>query len=397
MVMLPFVLGIVFQSLKLVSKLFSEKWQLAAVVLLLADSTLLAQCTLVSPDVFVIFFFMMALNSIFGRNRLMLGIALAGLTLSSMRGMMCVAGLFISEILIFFIETRPSISVRKSGEVVRSLLKISVSYLPAIIVAGLFLGWHYYKTGWIGYHKNMPWYTLYQPVGLRGAFYNTLILGWRLIDFGRLFIWIGGAYCLWHFYRYRPVVSRTLKTIIIITILIFLSIAHAVILHKGLAGHRYLLPVYLTFTLLVTFYLFEVTETGYLKKLFFWLMLAGILSGNFWVYPDKIAKGWDATLAYLPYFPLREKMMDYMESEGIKPDETGTAFPNLRKLDNIDLNGNMQTFAELNLKTNNYVFYSNVYNDFTKYEIMELRNKWKIVKELRFLQVKVILYKSPTE
>jgi hypothetical protein len=243
----------------------------------------------------------------------------------------------------------------------------------------------------------MPWYTLFQPVGPEGALFNVVILGWRLIDFGRFFVWITGAFCLWHFYRHRPAIPQNLKSIIILTVLIFLSLAHAVILRKGLSAHRYLLPVYITFMLLVTYYLFEVIESPSLRKLFFWIMLAGLLSGNFWVYPDRIAKGWDATLAYLPYFPLREKMMNYMETEGIKPNETGTMFPNLRKLDFIDLNGNMQTFAVLNLKTNKYVFYSNVFNDLAKSDLSELQNKWKIVKELRFLQVKVILYKNPSD
>ena len=124
-------------------------------------------------------------------------------------------------------------------------------------------------------------------------------------------------------------------------------------------------------------------------------MLTGMLSGNFWIYPDNIAKGWDGTLAYLPYFPLRGKMMNYMEKEGIAITETGTLFPNLSRLRYIDLNESEDAFAELDLKTNHFVFYSNIYNDFPVEQLSELKNHWRMLKEYKFMGVKIILYASP--
>ncbi|MCX6253728.1 MAG: hypothetical protein NTV31_04535, partial [Bacteroidia bacterium] len=101
------------------------------------------------------------------------------------------------------------------------------------------------------------------------------------------------------------------------------------------------------------------------------------------------------TLAYLPYFPLRAKMMNYMKKEGIALNETGTLFPNSGQLEYIDLSGREDLFAESDLKTNHYIFYSNIYNGFSDNELSELKNNWKQIKAFRFLTVKIILYASP--
>ena len=45
----------------------------------------------------------------------------------------------------------------------------------------------------------------------------------------------------------------------------------------------------------------------------------------------------NSTLAYLPYHPLRAKMIEYMHQNGIKLSETGTTFPNLGKLKYFDV------------------------------------------------------------
>jgi hypothetical protein len=393
--MLPFVLGIVYQSVLLIKKIFSDEWHYYALIILLADATLLAQCTLVSPDVLVVFFFLLALNNLISKKKILYSVALAGLALSSMRGMMCIAGLFFAEIILYLnSETKDNRNSLWKRRVLYIFRAIKV-YLPSVLIAGLFFAWHYYKTGWIGYHKDMPWYTLFQLVDLKGAIWNTFIFGWRLADFGRVFLWITGFVCLWHYIRNRPVIPKMLVRLSILLLCIFLALSHAPVLHRNLAAHRYFLPVYLLISLVVTYYLFEVVRSKILKKLVFYIILAGMISGNFWIYPDRIAKGWDSTLAYLPYFSLRENMMNYMGENGIKVSETGSQFPNLSRLEDIDLSGREDAFAELDLKTNHYVFYSNIYNEFSVGQLTELKNNWKSLKEFRCRGVKIILYASP--
>ncbi len=393
--MFPFVMGIIYQSIFLVRKIFNKEWHYYALILILADATLLAQCTLVSPDILVVFFFLYAINNLLLKKRIWYAVALAGLVLSSMRGMMCVAGLFIAEIVILFTSEKDLLCEAGRKNVSTGVFHAFQRYILSIMIAGAFFAWHYHITGWIGYHNTMPWYPLFESVDFKDAVYNTLIMGWRLIDFGRIFIWAAGAFCLWHYYINRPLLPVIFKSLFIILICITFTLSYALIFHKNLSGHRYLLPVYILFTIIIVFYLYELFNSNKLKKMFFYILILGLLTGNIWVYPDNIAKGWDSTLAYLPYFPLRDKMMKYMKSEGIKLSETGTDFPNEGKLDNIDLSGNNDSFADLDLKTNHYVFYSNVYNGISDQELFELKNRWTVVKEFRFLMVKIILYVAP--
>ena len=137
--MLPFVMGIVWQSVKLSKKLFDKKWYFAALVVILVDPTLLAQCTLVSPDVILVFFFLMALNNLQKKERTLFSIALAGLSLSSMRGMMCAGGFFFAEVIIKYSQGSTSFTWKhlSEGHYSASLNHIYLPYLlPLSFLAG---------------------------------------------------------------------------------------------------------------------------------------------------------------------------------------------------------------------------------------------------------------------
>jgi hypothetical protein len=391
--MLPFVAGIVYQVLRLSRKLFSGKWYPLAALIILIDPTLLAQSTMVSPDVILVFFFLLAVNSLLSGNRTFLSLALAGLTLASMRGMMCAGALFIVQVILISARSKTASGSYIPRKPLQVLIRTIISWLPAFLLAASFFAWHYIKTGWIGYHENMPWSDLFEPAGLKGSLFNIFILGWRLADFGRLFVWIAGAACFWHWLRNRPPLDMTLIFFITAYAVFLLILGGTLIFHKNLSGHRYLLPLYILFTVSVLYYLFN-TGDALPRKFLAALMIAGLVSGNFWVYPDRIAKGWDSTLAYLPYFPLRQKMMTFMEQEGISASETGSAFPNNDKFDHISLNGNKQSFAERDFTTNRYILWSNIYNDFSDEELGSLEN-WIKLRELKTVQVRMVLYKNP--
>jgi len=45
------------------------------------------------------------------------------------------------------------------------------------------------------------------------------------------------------------------------------------------------------------------------------LVLCFELSGNLWIYPDRIAKSWDSTLSHLPYYELRKDCFNYIDQQ----------------------------------------------------------------------------------
>jgi hypothetical protein len=165
------------------------------------------------------------------------------------------------------------------------------------------------------------------------------------------------------------------------------------LIYKILNGHRYLITVYYFLSLLAVYLLFATPGRERQRKWLAILIMAGLLSGNFWVYPDKIAKGWDASLAHLPYHHLRHEMISYIDKHLIPVNETGSRTPNTSVMDNIDLNGDQRAFPWADLSKDNYVFYSNICNAFTDEEVDELKTRWLVEKEYRYLQVRVTLYK----
>jgi hypothetical protein len=136
------------------------------------------------------------------------------------------------------------------------------------------------------------------------------------------------------------------------------------------------------------------------RKLILIIIGLTLLSGNFWVYPDRISKGWDAMLAYLPYQQLRKEMIVFIDRQNIGYRDVGTDFPNNIPFKYIDLNGDTRSFGsiESGMDSFRYIFYSNVFNGFSDAELKALLTDWKVIKTTHKGQVKVILYeKRPTE
>ena len=308
----------------------------------------------------------------------------------SLRGMMTVAFLFAFDIL--YEEKRN----QKHDFGLRTL-----PYLPAGLFALSFLLWHFLTKGWIGYFSGSTWAPAFERVNAFGLIKNLVILSWRLLDFGHLFIWaillaysslscVGGLYGR-SFGMLKTKI--TTKPLLLGLVLSILMLTPTLLMYKGLLNHRYLLPIYLLLVFSAFQCVWQIQQTSRRNIGYVFLFLS-LLTGNLWVYPQPIATGWDATLAHLPYYDLRNEMVTYIKAQNIPPQSVGTCFPNRRPFKYIDLlNTGEAAFADKDLNTNPYIFYSNVMNDFSGEELKELRSHWEAVKYLKSGQVEVILYK----
>lgn len=374
--MLPFLLGIVFQLHRLVSRFFSRENIMAAMCLVFADPTLLAQSIMISPDIVLVFFLLFALNSLLEGKRIVFMLALVGLGLISMRGMFCIAILFATDLILHFSTPR-------------QFLKSLVSYIPVSLLVLAFLVYHYLSKGWVGYHKDSPWAACFETVDGKGFLKNILILAWRIADFGRIGLWIA-AFLLVLRLRKMHTDQRS-RTLFIFFLASFCILSLSLLFYRNLLAHRYLIPVYITFSLWLCYMLLEVLRV---RKSWITLLLLVLISGNFWVYPEQVAKGWDSSLAHIPYYGLRDEMIAYIHAKGIRITDISSEFPNAAKLRYTDLNNEESAFGEKDT-TCRYVLYSNVFNGFTDREIQDLREKWILRKEFQKGQVFVRLYEKP--
>ncbi len=352
--MLPFVIGIVFQLHKLVHRYIPTEFAGLVVFLLLFDPTLQSQMTLISPDVPLVFFFLMGTNAVLSNKRIWIAVAVILLFLTSMRGMMVSLCLLALDL-----YRNVDYSICRANTL-RSWFSKVPTYLPALLIFLAYNYWHYETKGWIGFHEDSPWKASFEATDAKGALRNVGILGWRLLDFGRVIIW-----AILIFLVVRKGKSLLKKTStrpwLFLTAVLIVLLPMNMIWAKGLIGHRYLLPVYLAVAILCAAWLFSGVISNLLRNALLGAWFIIMATGNLWVYPEDIAQGWDATLAHRPYFSLREEAKSYITSENIPPSEVGTFFPNASSFDIIDLDGDTRSYVNFS-GTEPYVFYSNVYN-----------------------------------
>jgi len=389
--MLPFVLGLVWQVYRLLQTTVNKQTIFAAMLLLLADPTLLAQTTLVSPDILLLFFFLCSVNAILRHQNWLLLFAVLGLSSISLRGAMVAVAVFLFDMIL----------LKKKDIAFIYLLKKSLYYIPAIVFPLSYLLFHYASKGWIGYHAQSPWADSFSVVNMSGIVRNSAILIWRIIDFGRVFLWLAMAVVVFVLIRKRKltetIIQRPeLQSISILLILLILVLSPSMIVYKGLLGHRYLLPVFIVFALLLVIAFDTIITKQKLKNGLLIALSAALFSGNAWIYPDTISKGWDSTLAHLPYYKLRTNMMTYISAMQIDFQSIGSDFPLTAQLKYTELCDCQTSFVYKNLSQNRYVLQSNICNGFTDSELNELKTEWTLVKEFKNKGVYFRLYKRPS-
>ena len=384
--MLPFLYGIILQTYLLIKKYFPPKLSLPVLILVLADPTFLSQSILVSPDIPLIFFFLLGLNSVLNRNRKFISIAVLGLILISNRGVFLSATIFLMDIIfnMNYAQLKPAVI---------QIMKRCLLYLPAFLIFIVYNILHFKAKGWIGYHEESPWAQSFVLVEWKDLFFNSGILVWRLVDFGRIFLWITGLLLIIKFFR-NNIKDQNFKKLGIFLILSLIVLSIPLLAYKSLSGHRYLLPVYLIFSLLTAYLILNKIKSQRLKYVLYTISLVGLLTGNLWIYPEKISQGWDSSLAHLPYYGLFEKMQMYLDQENIEITQVGCTFPNLAEQRYLKLNDDHRSFRPKSIETDQYVLYSNVYNDFEDYEIDLLNTNFILHKEFRKRGVFIKLFEK---
>lgn len=389
--MLPWLLLLVWHAWALVRLFVPVAGAGLALAVVLLDPTLLGQGALVAHDVALTALFLVALHAQLTGRRGRLALALVGLTLLHLRGTFLVGALGLLEALSWGLldRHRPAGPPELLGAALRRLLP---AYLPAALVT---VGWllafrqHY---GWVAYRPTGAWAVRPAELGAWGVARNLGLIGWRLLDMGRVAIWATGlsvAVVAWRRRRWTPTSGR-------LTLLVLVPLA---VLTGLLAwfpipiGHRYFLPVFLLTALWVAHHVTQLA-TPPVRRRVLGLCLISLLSGHFWVYPDGIAKGWDASLAHLPYFRLRREMLTELARRRIPLAAVGSDYPNAYPLRFPDLGTDNRAFAPLDLPQNQYVLESNVMNGFTNAQLAELRNpaRWRLLHEARSAQVYLRLY-----
>jgi len=249
-------------------------------------------------------------------------------------------------------------------------------------------------------------------VDLKGWLKNLVVVVWRLLDYGRIVLWSMAAFLLlqWLLKRKNRTIEedtssfntqtftskfQSLFLFIILPLIFYLPF---ITLRQTPILHRYFLPTILLVSILFVLFLGFI-KSQKARNFAFVVAVMALLSGHFWVYPDRIAKGWDASLAYLSYFKLNDEATAYIEDKNISFEAVGSEFPavNPRKFTHLK-ETDLRHFIDKDayeLTDFKYILQSNVMNDFSEQDLEALqpaKGDWRLEKEFRNGQVYIRLY-----
>lgn len=383
--MLPFLLGIVYQVYLLAKRFVETSYVLVLTMLLmLIDPTFLSQAAMVSPDIVLLFCFLLALNAVFDNRKTLLMLALIGLFLISMRGIVAAFAIFLIDFIF---------SLRRQhfrGFPLHLLLMKSLFYAFPFLLFIAYHFYHYHATGWFWSHPDSAWEAGRTANNFNGVIYNIGIFAWRMLDFGRVLA-ILALLVMTILYRKKLLREPTSLQLLILIIVSGFILIIPFLYYQQLTGHRYLLPLYLLVLLAVGYYLDKIISSSVVKKRVFGVLIVSLLAGNLLVYPNKIAQGWDASLAHLPFYHLQLEMNNYIDEKKIPFKEVGTAFPILGNHAIIFMAGDIRSFKPKEVEKDTYILYSNVSNDFSDEELDALYSGYKHIHKLHsttvFLQL----------
>ena len=377
--MVPFIFGILFQLDSYLRDSGKDKFTFLLIfIIVLCDSTLVTQMSMVTFDIPQIFFFLWCINCINKERYLTLSLTFIALMITSLRGSLCGFGIILYGLIIAY-QKNPRLSI-----------KIILPYVTGLIALAIFLVSFYIQKHWIIHNTvSKKWEEFSKVASITGIFRNVGLVAWRLIDYGRIGIWIMLSVILFLSLRRKTLFDPFFKNTIYIALCQFIVIFPVVILYKNPFGHRYFLPVIIPVSIAVVYWILKYSKFRFAIYILTFIL---VLSGSFWVYPDKIAQGWDATPAHWPYYSLRNEMMDYLKINKIPLSTVGSFFPNTASFKLTDLSDDNQSFKDADLGKEDYILFSNVFNqsdeiidklfsekNWTKEKIIEERGVYMIL------------------
>jgi hypothetical protein len=381
--LLPFLLGSVFAFYRIGRQFLNNTMLSIALLLLFLEPCFITQSILAAPDLMLLSFFLLALMSLLENKRLLFSIYLILLVFCNMRGLPAAASLLVID----FLPTSPAERWKKSK---------LLTWLPVFILSAVWFLYHHAATGWYFFS---PWRekTDEHAVSISIMLKHVMLVLWKLADSGRIILWLFLAAAIVYFRKAGskdPVFYRLLR--LLLPPLFFFSLL--LIPLSNPIGARYFMPVY-TLLILPVCYLIQQWKAIYqgISVLFIVLVM---VSGNFWVYPERLSNEWDTSLKVLPFFSLEQQMRSYIETQVIPLKEVATQFPLIYApsetyLSSVSTAPDSYTNA-LDGPVNKFHYYlhSNVCNTDLLPQIEEIKTKWKLVKEFREGEVYISLFEN---
>lgn len=375
---------ILIYNLNKITNHFFNKSSIGWIILIvLLEPTLLSQFAIASPDFILFTAFIISIRAILERNNLLLAIGIFFLCMINMRGV------FVGIILYFchnyYIQLKSDKKLNTN-----QLIRNTIPYLPTIITLIAYFSYYFSQNGWFFDNtSNQGHYTM--PIGFARIFKHLAEFIIRTIENGRIIIWILALFAVYHTWKTKAKITSETKFIFSIFILLTILYVIFIFITQMPFSARYFMPQFFILTILALSELDKSLKERNLKNLFLLVICFG-LSGNFWIYPDKISKSWDCTLAHLPYYQLRNECFEYIDQQKIEYKDISAGFCLYGNRKFVELNNSGKIVGyDSNRK---YFIYSNISNLEDGFAAsLKNENLWQSIKTFKKGFVNITIYK----
>lgn len=383
LLLLLFNLGAFWQLIRFLRDNKISQVPAIALLIVMVEPTLLAQTTILNNDMMLLFFTLLGLNSIYRNEKVFYSIALTGILFSNLRGVSIFASLLLIDFLFYWFK------LKKTRQEF-----LWISYIFPVLMFGIFLIYHYQLLGWI---LKKPGHAHREMAGVILIVKNIASIVKSVLETGRIFMFALLGMLLIRLFKKQKwhKISSENKRLIISFFVLFSVLSALFTMMTNPVNPRYYLITYLIATALCLNLIFELMKAVKWQKISTIYLFIAFLTGHFWIWPPTISQGWDTSFAYLNYFPLRDKMENYLVENNIPKTQTGTNL-NLNNPQFIDLKEpSAEIYPELDTSQQRFIILSNIENGTSDEDIHTLMQDWKLLQSYKQMGVFVNLYENP--
>lgn len=375
-------LGVFIQLIRLINYYLPTKLLILGFILLLLEPTLFAQTSSLNNDMLLLFFTLLAYNSIVVKqNYLLLTLALVGALYSNLRGIPIFISIFTIQFFILKTKTK------------KVNFKLLIPYIFSGLIFLTFLAYQFNTLGWVISTPSSNYVDQRMTLPIQGWLRNFVVIAFDFFLYGKFLLFGLFIICV--------VVANNKKTFtikskqLLLAIIIFLIVLSAFMVpFSNPIGVRYFMIVYCLVGIL-TVLLIHKLFTKKQSKFIYGLIVFAYITGHFWVLPQKISQPWDASFAHLNYFNVEKKMINYLEEQHLELNKIGTYTPlkdysNMRLL-KVSPYDSLQDFS---FENNDYIIHSNIDNTLKDEGIITLQKEWNEVVSFSKNGVFMKLYKK---
>ena len=348
-----FSVGVIWQVWRLCEKL-NTKYTPYIFLLAVLEPTLSTQLILISPDVILCFFALLSINLLLENKRGWLAVSACCLGLVSIRGFVVCAGLGLGYLVIAKVIEKKSFK--------EAFVYVFPSFIPVLLALGAWFLYRKLETGYFLYQPGFEYQEHRELASLSHIIKNIASLAIRMLDSGRIIVWLFllVAIIKMGIKNFIAFVVHSRLSIIYLSVLFTMSLVTIPVTNPF--GDRYFIVLYILLALITAQLLSKVYEARKIRIVFVGMLLV-LVSGNFWVYSEKMSKAWDSVLCHLPCYSLRQEMITYLEDQHIDVNDVSASFPLNAPFADLDINEDKRQFTPVDWDKSRYIIYSNLYKE----------------------------------